>query len=42
MGKEKAFGGAKAEDTSRRQRARCYPKAATSPPARVSVLLEAL
>jgi hypothetical protein len=42
MGKEKAFGGVKADDVSQRQHAHCYLKAAASPLARVSVLLEAL
>jgi hypothetical protein len=41
-GKERAFGGMKAKDVSRRQRARCHSKATASPPACVSVLLEAL
>jgi hypothetical protein len=41
-GKEKPFGGMKAEDASRSRRASCYPKAAASSPARVSVSLEAL
>jgi hypothetical protein len=42
MGKEKAFGGAKAEDVCQRRGTSYYPKGAASPPARVSVLLEAL
>jgi hypothetical protein len=41
-GKEKAFGGTKAEDASRRQRVSCYSKAAVSSPTHVSVLLEAV
>jgi hypothetical protein len=40
--KEKAFGGTKAEDASQRWCTSCYPKAAASSPACVSVLLEAL
>jgi hypothetical protein len=42
MGKEKAFGGMKAEDSSRRRHASYHLKATASPQAHVSVLLEAL
>jgi hypothetical protein len=41
-GKEKAFGDAKARDAGQRWHASCYPKAAASSPAHVSVLLEVL
>jgi hypothetical protein len=40
--KEKAFGGMKVEDASQRRCTSCYPKAAASSLACVSVLLEAL
>jgi hypothetical protein len=40
--KEKAFGSTKVEDASRMWCASYYPKAAASPLARVSVVLEAL
>jgi hypothetical protein len=43
MGKEKAFGGTKAEDMSQGGgSASCYPKAIASSSTCVSVLLEAL
>jgi hypothetical protein len=42
IGKEKAFGGSKAEDAGRRRCASCYPKLSASPPTHVSDLFEAL
>jgi hypothetical protein len=42
IGKEKAFGDAKARDAGQRRHASCYPKTDASSPAHVSVLLEVL